>query len=90
MVEHITHNPKSEVLNPVTRTGGLYYKNITIINDDTSWSVTLESSIMILESSISLLDNIYSTGFTHGEHHNMFIVQAKGETGWQKSYLIED
>jgi hypothetical protein len=89
MVEHITHNPKSQGSNPVSRTGGLYYKNVTIINDDTSWSVSLESSILILESSISLLDNIYSIGFTHGEHH-MFIVQATGEAGWQKSYLIED
>jgi hypothetical protein len=41
MVEHITHNPKSEGSNPVARTGGLYYKNVTIVNDATSWSVTL-------------------------------------------------
>ncbi len=86
MVEHITHNPKSEGLNPVSRTGGLYYKNMTIVNDDTCWSVTLESSILILKSSITRLEssiilidvnyalkNICSTGSTHGDHMMIII-----------------
>jgi hypothetical protein len=38
----------------------LYYKNLMIVNDTTSWSVTQESSIMLLELSIMLLENIYS------------------------------
>jgi hypothetical protein len=37
---------------------GMYYKNRTIINDATSWSVTLESSIMLLESSVMLLESL--------------------------------
>jgi hypothetical protein len=36
-----------------------------IVNDATSWSVTLDLSIMLLESSIMLIENIYSTGITH-------------------------
>ncbi len=45
------------------------------------WCQNLEhhlwSSIMLLESSIMLLENIYSTGVTHADP-NMFIVQATG------------
>ncbi len=48
-----------------------------IVNDATSWSITLESSIMLLESSIMLLENIYSTRITHGDR-NMFILEAPG------------
>jgi hypothetical protein len=50
---------------------------MTILNDATNWSVTLESSIMLLESSIMLLENIYSSGITLFDH--MFRVQATGE-----------
>ncbi len=32
---------------------GLSYENMTIINDATSWSITLEPSLTLLESSIS-------------------------------------
>ncbi len=36
---------------------------MTIVNDGTSWIVTLESSIVLLESSIIMFsENIYSTG----------------------------
>ncbi len=42
--------------------------------------ITLEVSFMILELSIILLENIYSTGVTHDDQHMMiktfFIVQA--------------
>jgi hypothetical protein len=31
--------------------------------------MTLEVSFMLLESSIRLLENIYSTGFTHDDRH---------------------
>ncbi len=51
------------------KTRDLCYKNMTIVNDATSWSVTLESSIMLLESSIKLLENIYSSGVTHDDCH---------------------
>ncbi len=39
----------------------------------------LESLIMLQESSIALLENVYSTGVTHDDC-NMFIVQATDET----------
>ncbi len=42
----------------------LYYKNMIMVNDETSWIATLESSIMLQELSITLLDNISSTVFT--------------------------
>ncbi len=35
----------------------MYYKNIMIVNDTTSWSITLEASIMLFVSSIVLLDS---------------------------------
>jgi hypothetical protein len=34
----------------------------------TIWSVTLESSIMILEASISLNYDVYGTGITYDDH----------------------
>ncbi len=37
----------------------------------------LESSIMRIEMSITLLQNIYNTGITHDDH-NMFIELATG------------
>jgi hypothetical protein len=76
------------------QTCGLYYKHITIINDDSrvviiipqlGASVTIvilmtpKVSFMLLESSIMLLENIYSTGITNDDCH-IFIVQA---TGWK-------
>jgi hypothetical protein len=48
---------------------------MTIVNEATSGSITLESSIMLVESSFTLLDsnvpleNIYSAGITHNDHH---------------------
>jgi hypothetical protein len=46
---------------------GLYHKDMTIVNDASSWSITLELSIMLPESSIMLLQNNYSTGIAHGD-----------------------
>ncbi len=79
----------------VSDTCGLYYKNITIVNDTSrvftmtpqlgaSLTIiilmTLGVSFMLLELSIMLLDNVYSTGVTHDDRHIMikifFIVQA--------------
>jgi hypothetical protein len=40
-----------------------------ILNDATSWSITLESSIMLLESSFMLLENIYCTDVMHDDHN---------------------
>jgi hypothetical protein len=71
---------------------GLYYKNITIVNDTSrvvslmpqlgaSLAIiilmTLQVAFMLLESPIMLLENIYSTGVTHDALH-IFIVQATG------------
>jgi len=51
-------------------------------NDTRTWSITsiiilttLEVSFMLQESSIMLLENIYSKGITREDHHN-FIEQA--------------
>jgi hypothetical protein len=53
-----------------------YDHHTTKMNDTTSWSITLGSSITILElsvilqeSSITLLDNIYSKGINHDDCH---------------------
>jgi hypothetical protein len=65
-------------------TSGLYYNNITIVNDTSRVTIEwhhnlehhlllsimlLELSIMLLESSIMLLENIFSTGITHDDYH---------------------
>jgi hypothetical protein len=67
----------------------MHYKHITIVNDDSrvisKWRsqlcphflTTLEVSLMLLESSITLLENIYSTSINHDYRH-IFIVQAIG------------
>jgi hypothetical protein len=44
-----------------------------IVNGATSWSITLESLIMLLEPSVKLLENIYTTAITHDDHHTMII-----------------
>ncbi len=65
----------------VSDTCGLYYKNITIVND-TSRVVRMTPqlgaslmivilTIMLLQLSIMLLDNVYSTGVTHDNRHMM-------------------
>ncbi len=53
-----------------------------IVNDATSWSITLVSSITLLElsitllqSSIALIENIYSKDVTHDDYY-MFIILA--------------
>jgi hypothetical protein len=64
---------------------GLYYKHITIVNDESRVVgkltlqivaslmivilMTVEVSFMFLESSIMLLENIFSTGITHDGRH---------------------
>jgi len=47
---------------------------MTIVNNAISWSITLEPSITLLESSMMLPEN--STGINHDDI--MFIVQAIG------------
>ncbi len=56
------------------------------MSDTTIWSITLESSIAILfvsimniQSSITLLENIYNTGVTH-DNCNVFIAKATGDS----------
>ncbi len=45
------------------------------VSDATIWSVTLKSSLMILESSFTLIYDIYITGITY-DNCNMFITQS--------------
>jgi len=40
---------------------------MTIVNDATSWRVTLELSLTLQESSIMLLENIFSIGITYDD-----------------------
>ncbi len=61
-------------------TSGLYYKHITIVNDDfrvVRMTLQVVASPMIvilttLEVSFTLLENIYSTAITHDDR-NIFI-----------------
>jgi hypothetical protein len=66
MVKHTTHIPKIKSLNPTTDTSGLYYKHITIINNDSS---------IINKFETSLTDD--ARVIIYNRH--MFIEQATGE-----------
>ncbi len=46
-----------------------------LLNDATIWSITLELSIMLLESLIVPLENIYRTSY---DDRKIFIVQTAG------------
>jgi len=48
------------------------------VSDATIWSVTLESSITILEASFTLIYDVYSTGITYDDR-TMFKTQATYE-----------
>ncbi len=53
---------------------GLYYKHITIVNDNSIMMLQVVASptiivLMTLEVSFMLLANIYSRGITHDDHH---------------------
>jgi hypothetical protein len=55
-------------------TSGLYYKHITILNDESIMTLQVVASPMIvilttLEMSFMLLANIYSRGITHDDAH---------------------
>jgi hypothetical protein len=59
---------------------GLYYKHITIVNDDSIMMLQVVASPTIiilttLEVSFMLLSNIYSRGITH-DNRNIFLVQV--------------
>jgi len=45
-----------------------------IVNVDDRCGVPLEFSIKLPESSIIILENIYSTGITHDDRHNTIII----------------
>jgi len=60
-------------------TCGLYYKHITIVNDDFIMTLQVVASPTIvilttLKASFMLLANIYSTGVTHDDHHVTIII----------------
>ncbi len=78
LVAQLRNDPKFKGLNPVfSVTSDMYHKNITNVNDASSvineWRHNLAwhllSSITLLESSIMLPENIYSTDVTSGNHH---------------------
>jgi hypothetical protein len=45
-----------------------------IVNGVTTWSMTLESSITLLDLSMMFLGYIYSTAITHDDNHTMIII----------------
>jgi hypothetical protein len=47
---------------------------MTIVNDPTSSSVTLESTITPLELTIMPLENNYCAGITHNDRHITFVI----------------
>jgi len=47
---------------------------MTIVNDVTSWSITLGLSTMLLESSIMLLECINSTGITQDDRNIIIVI----------------
>jgi hypothetical protein len=49
-------------------------------SDATIWSITLESSITILEASFTLICDVYGTGISYDDR-DMFIVQATNFRG---------
>ncbi len=60
-------------------TSGLYYKHITIINDDSIMTLRVVASPTIvilttLEVSFMLLTNIYSRGVTHEDRHVTIVI----------------
>jgi hypothetical protein len=66
VVEHSAHYPKLDGSNPATGTSGLYYKPITIVNDNSRVDNKLETS------------HTDDARFVIYDHH-MFVVQATGE-----------
>ncbi len=63
---------------------GLHYKNITIVNDDSTvvrMTVQVVASptiviLMTLEVSFMLLENIYITGITHDDRHMTIVIYS--------------
>ncbi len=60
-------------------TSGLYYKHITIINDNSIMTLQVVASptiviLMTLEVSFMLLANIYSRGITHEDCHVTIVI----------------
>jgi len=58
-------------------TSGLYYKHITIVNDNSTMMLQVVASPMIiiltnLEVSFMLLANIYSRGVTHDDRYILY------------------
>jgi len=47
----------------------------SLVCDATVWSITLDSAIMILEASFTLICDVYRTGITYDDR-NVFIVHA--------------
>ncbi len=73
-VQHLTLNPNVEGSHPAAETSGLYYKQMTIINDDSSIVNKLGAS-HTEDARVVIYDR------------QMFIVQATGERQCKKSLL---
>ncbi len=64
-------------------TSGLHYKHTTIVNDAARFiseqhyneNCPLRIPILLLETSILLLESIYSSGITHNDRHMTIVIQ---------------
>ncbi len=62
-----------------TQYSGLYYKHVSILNDDSIMMVQVVASptifiLMTLELSFMLLANFYGRGITNDDHHVTIII----------------
>jgi hypothetical protein len=63
----------------IIKATGLYYKHITIINDDSIMMLQVVASptiviLMTLEVLFMLLVKIYNGGVTHNDHHVTIVI----------------
>jgi hypothetical protein len=71
-----------KVINEKRNTSGLNYKHITIVNDASRFlseqhyneKCHLRLPILLLETSILLLESIYSSGITHNDRHMTIVI----------------
>jgi hypothetical protein len=73
---------------------GLYYKHITIVNDDTIMMLQVVASPTIvilttLEVSFMLLANIYSGGVTHDDCHVMIVIYLMCHWCSKYTFIVE-
>jgi hypothetical protein len=59
----------------------------SLVCDAIVWSITLDSSIMILEASFTLICDVYRTGITYDDR-NVFIIEASDPLSSVLNYFL--